>query len=140
MSPFYLRSAPAESSYSQVVHKRFDPMPEPASAAALDMTLRPFVDRFVREDKRSRASALLDKHAWSDVFALLDTTRARTYTEQDLTPWHAVRGVFLVDKDAFSLDAKTAFGLYVPDPWLFIAYSATFAVTHEHNARSLLFT
>ena len=72
--------------------------------------------------------------------SLLDTTRCRTYTEPDLQPWHAVRGVFLVDKDAFSLDAKTAFGLYVTDPWLFIAYRASFAVIHEPRVRSLLFT
>jgi hypothetical protein len=122
------------------VHKRFDPMPEKASEAALEMTLPPFVERFVRDDRRTRARSLLDKHAWSDVISILDTTRARSYTEKDLQPWHAVRGVFLVDKDAFSLDAKTAFGLYVPDPWLFIAYGATFAVTHEHGSASLLFT
>jgi hypothetical protein len=122
------------------VHKRFDPMPEPATVAALDMTLQPFVERFVRTDRRARAAALMDKHAWRDVMPLLDTSRARTYTDQDLQPWHAVRGVFLVDKDAFSLDTKTAFGLYVTDPWLFIAYSATFAVMHEPGAQSLLFT
>src|SRR5437660_12769692 len=115
-------------------------MPEKASAAAFDMTLQPFVDRFVREDRRARAKLLMDKHAWSDVISLLDTTRARAYTEKDLQPWHAVRGVFLVDKDAFSVDAKTALGLYAPEPWLFIAYSATFAVTHEHGPASLLFT
>ena len=61
-------------------------------------------------------------------------------TQQDLQPWHAVRGVYLVDKDAFSLDAKTALGLYTTGPWLFIAYSATFAVAHDHGAGSLLFT
>lgn len=122
------------------MHKRFDPMPEPASDAALAMTLRPLVERFVREDKRPRALALMDKHAWRDVLPLLDTSRGRTYTQHDLEPWHAVRGVYLVDKDAFSLDAKTAFGLYTTEPWLFIAYSATFAVAHDHGAGSLLFT
>ena len=70
----------------------------------------------------------------------VDTKRGRTYSDRDLQPWHAVRGVFLVDKDAFSIDAKTAFGLYVTDPWLFIAYSATFAVIRDEAARSLLFT
>src|SRR3569623_157253 len=122
-----------------MVHKRFDPMPEPASEAALAMTLRPLVARFVREDKRSRALSLMEKHAWADVLPLLDTARGRTYTQQDLQPWHAVRGVYLVDKDAFSLDAKTALGLYTTSPWLFIAYSATFADAHDHGAGSLLF-
>jgi len=115
-------------------------MPEPASEAALGMTLKPLVERFVREDKRTRAMSLLDKHAWRDVLPLLDTSRGRTYTQQDLQPWHAVRGVYLVDKDAFSLDAKTAFGLYTTEPWLFVAYGATFAVAHDHGAGSLLFT
>ena len=115
-------------------------MPEHASKAALEMTLRPFVDRFVREDRRGRAAAVMERHAWSDLMPLLDTARGRTYTDEDLRPWHAVRGVFLVDKDAFSVDAKTAFGLYVKESWLFIAYSATFAVAHEPGAHSLLFT
>ncbi len=114
-------------------------MPETASEAALELTLQPFVERFVREDKRARAVALMAKHAWRELIPLLDLTRGRTYTEQDLKGWHDVRGVFLVDKDAFSLDAKTAFGLYATDPWLFISYRATFAVTHEHGG-SLLFT
>jgi len=115
-------------------------MPEPASDAALAMTLRPLVDRFVREDKRTRAMSLMDKHAWRDVLPLLDTSRGRTYTAHDLAPWHAVRGVYLVDKDAYSLDAKTALALYTKEPWLFIAYSATFAVVHDEGAGSLLFT
>src|SRR5947209_398420 len=101
-------------------------MPETASEVALSMTLRPLVDRFVREDRRARALSLFEKHAWCDVLPLLDTSRGRTYTDNDLKPWHAVRGVYLVDKDAYSLDAKTALALYTKEPWLFIAYSATF--------------
>ena len=115
-------------------------MPETASEAALAMTLRPLAERFVREDRRARALSLMDKHAWREVLPLLDSTRGRTYTAQDLQPWHAVRGVFLVDNDAFSLDAKAAFGLYVTGPWLFIAYGATFAVAHDQGAGSLLYT
>lgn len=125
-------------------HPRFDPMPELATAAALDMALNPFIERFVKEDKRARATSLFvpkqTKTEWRDVLPLVDTRRGRTYTDKDLQPWSAVRGVFLVDKDAFSVDAKTALGLYVKDPWLFIAYTATFAVLHYEVGQSLLFT
>ena len=65
---------------------------------------------------------------------------AQTFVEADLKPWHAVRGVFLVDKDAFSVDAKTATGYYVTDPWLFVSYGATFAVIHDEGRHSLLYT
>jgi len=69
-------------------------MPEPASEAALEMTLRPLVERFVREDRRPRALSLMEKHSWRELLPLLDTSRGRTYTQQDLQPWHAVRGVY----------------------------------------------
>jgi hypothetical protein len=125
-------------------HPRFDPMPERATDAALDMAMRPFIERFVKEDKRARAaSLLLPKHARveaRELLPLIDTRRGRTYAEADLAPWHVVRGVFLVDKDAFSIDAKGAFGLYVTDPWLFVAYTATFAVIHYEVGQALLFT
>ena len=119
-------------------------MPERASDAALDMALRPFVERFVKEDKRSRAATMLAaKHGridWHDVLQLIDLRRGSTYSDADLEPWHAVRGVFLVGNDAFALDAKTAFGLYVTEPSLFVAYGATFAVTRDAHGHSLLLT
>ena len=125
-------------------HPRFDPWPEKANDAALDLALRPFVDRFVEEDKQARARAALTPKAgrieWRDVLKLMNTRRGQTFVEADLKPWHAVRGVFLVDKDAFSVDAKTATGYYVTDPWLFVSYGATFAVIHDEGRHSLLYT
>lgn len=119
-------------------------MPERASDAALDMALRPFVDRFVEEDRRARARvALAPKHGhfdWRDVLQLVNTRRGRTFATDELKPWHAVRGVFLVDRDAFSVDAKTVIGYYVTDPWLFVSYGATFAVIHDDGRHSLLYT
>jgi hypothetical protein len=125
-------------------HPRFDPMPERATEAALDMAMRPFIERFIKEDKRARATSLFmpkqPRIEWRDVLPLVDPRRGRTYHDHDLKPWHAVRGVFLVDHDAFSIDAKAALGLYVTDPWLFVAYTATFAVIHYEVGESLLFT
>lgn len=119
-------------------------MPERATEVALDMALRPFVDRFVDEDKRTRArAAFAPKNGhfdWRDVLALVNTRRGRTFESAELEPWHAVRGVFLVDRDAFSVDAKTATEYYVPAPWLFVSYGATFAVIHDEGRHSLLYT
>jgi hypothetical protein len=119
-------------------------MPERASDAALDMALRPFVDRFVEEDKQTRARAAFTpksgKLEWRDVLKLVNTRRGQTFVESDLAPWHAVRGVFIVDRDAFSVDAKTATHYYVTDPWLFVSYGATFAVIHDEGRHSLLYT
>ena len=136
------------------IKPRFVPMPETATDAALEMALKPFVERFVKEEKRERASSLLfgrtsaapgssarqPRVECRDLLPLIDTKRGRTYTDPDLAPWHAVRGIFLVDKDVFSVDAKTALGLYVRDPWIFIAYTATFAVAHWEVGQSLLLT
>ncbi|MEO8551626.1 MAG: hypothetical protein ABI678_16725 [Kofleriaceae bacterium] len=125
-------------------HPRFDPMPERTTEAALDLALRPFVDRFIDEERRARARTVLtQKHGrmdWSGVMPLLDIRRARVFETRDLEPWNAVRGVFLVDHDAFSIDAKTMASYYVPDPWMFVAYGATFAVVHEGHGQSLLYT
>jgi hypothetical protein len=125
-------------------HPRFDPMPERTTDAALDLALRPFVDRFIEEERRARARTVLTpKHGridWRDVIPLLDTRRARVFEARDLEPWHAVRGVFLVDHDAFSVDAKTMSSYYVTDPWMFVSYGATFAVVREEHGHSLLYT
>lgn len=119
-------------------------MPERATDAALDLALRPFVDRFVDEDKHARARAAftpkLGRLDWRDALQWVNTRRGQVFVEADLVPWHAVRGVFLVDKDAFSVDAKTATGYYVTDPWLFVSYGATFAVVHDEGRHSLLYT
>ena len=125
-------------------HPRFDPWPERANEAALDLALRPFVERFVAEDKQARARAALTPKAgrfeWRDVLKFVNTRRGQTFVDADLEPWHAVRGVFLVDKDAFSVDAKTARSYYVTDPWLFVSYGATFAVIHDEGPHALLYT
>lgn len=123
---------------------RFEPMPERTTEAALDLALRPFVERFIEPDRQARARTVLTpKHGrieWSAVMQLLDTRRARVFEARDLEPWNAVRGVFLVDHDAFSIDAKTMSNYYVTDPWMFVAYGATFAVVHEGHGQSLLYT
>lgn len=119
-------------------------MPERTTDAALDLALRPFVDRFVDEERRDRARAMLTPKQgrldWTAVLMLLDTKRARVLETRDLEPWNAVRGVFLVDHDAFSVDAKTMASYYVTEPWMFVAYGATFAIVHEGHGRSLVYT
>jgi hypothetical protein len=125
-------------------HPRFDPMPERATEVGLDMALRPFVERFIDEDKRARArAAFASKHGhfdWRDVLPLVNTRRGRTFATDELKPWHAVRGVLFVDRDAFSLDAKTVTEAYLTEPWLFVSYGATFAVIHDERRHSLLYT
>jgi hypothetical protein len=125
-------------------HPRFDPMPERATEVALDMAMKPFVERFVKEDKRARASSLFvpkpARTEWRDLLPLIDTRRGRTYVPADLAPWSNVRGVFLLDHDSYSIDLRGALALYVTDPWLFVAYTATFAVIHFEVGQSLLFT
>lgn len=125
-------------------HPRFDPMPERANDVALEMALRPFVDKFIDDEKRARArSAFTPKHGhldWRDVLQLVNTRRGRTFASDELTPWHAVRGVFLVDRDAFAVDAKTVTQYYVTDPWLFVSYGATFALIQDERRHSLLYT
>src|ERR1041385_7387569 len=125
-------------------HPRFEPMPERATEAALEMALSPFVERFVDEDKRGRARAALTmKHGhveWHDVLKLVNPRRSRTFTSDELRQWHAVRGVFLGDNSAFSVDAKLCSECYINAPWLFVSYGATFAVIHDEGGHSLLYT
>ncbi len=126
------------------MHARFDPMPEAANDVALDTAIRPFIDRFIREDKRERATALfLPRKArteWRELLPLIDLKRSRTYEKQELASWHAVRGVFLVGNDAYSVSTATAIGLYVKEPALFIAYGATFAIVESETGAPLLMT
>ncbi|HEY4240491.1 MAG TPA: hypothetical protein VGM88_11785 [Kofleriaceae bacterium] len=121
---------------------RFDPMPPAATSAALDLALRPFCERFVREDRRERASAAFGKPKcdWAAFARDVDTRRGRTYATAELTPWHATPGVFLIEHDAFSLPLDKALELYAPGAWLFVSYGATFAVLHDPKAASLLLT
>lgn len=119
-------------------------MPERATDAALEMALTPFIERFVEEDKRVRARGALTAKGghleWRDVLKLVNTRRGRTFATDELRQWHAVRGVFLVDNSAFSVDAKTCSECYINAPWLFVSYGATFAVIHDEGGHSLLYT
>jgi hypothetical protein len=122
--------------------RRFDPMPETASEVALDQALRPFIERFVSADKRTHAASVYlpnkTRHEWRGLISMIDRQRGRTFEDTELVPWHAVRGVFLVDKDAYSVDTRTAMGLYVKDEAMFVAYGSTFAVALGTGGRLLL--
>lgn len=123
---------------------RFDPSPTVATEAALEMAVQPFIDRFVKDDKRERAAALFlvkqPKASWHELIQMIDTSRARPYEAGALEPWNAVRGVFLVDHEAYSVTTQTAMGLYVLEDSLFIAYRGTFAVARYHTGKPLLMT
>jgi hypothetical protein len=129
------------------MYARFDPMPETANDVALDTAIRPFIDRFIREDKRHRATALCfgapgapGSNRVRELLPLLDLKRSRTYAQDELASWHAVRGVFLVGNDAYSVSTATAIGLYVKEPALFIAYGATFTIVESATGAPLLMT
>ena len=74
---------------------RFEPSPPEATQAALDMAVQPFVEKFVRTDKRERATTLyLPKQAkasWHELIPMVDTQRARPCTPDALEPWDAGR-------------------------------------------------
>lgn len=124
--------------------QRFDPSPAVATDAALEMAVQPFIERFVRPDKRERATTLFlpkqPKASWHELIQMIDTTRARPYAAGALEPWNAVRGVFVVDHDAYSITTQAAMGLYVTEDSMFVAYSGTFAVVRYHNGSPLLLT
>lgn len=126
------------------VHKRFDPSPTIATEAALDMAIKPFIERFVRPELRDKATAgflpKTERHPWGDLVHMIDTARARPYEPGVLAPWNAVRGVFLVEHEAYSVATQTAMGLYVVEDSLFVAYRATFAVARYANGKPLLLT
>lgn len=115
---------------------------EHATETGLDEALKPFVDRFVKDDKRVRASAVVTKREWPELMSLIDTRRGRAITPGDasLTPWNKVRGVFLVGRDAYSVTAEEAMQLRTTGTTLFVAYGATFAVSHDHHGAPLLLT
>lgn len=124
--------------------QRFDPSPTIATEAALDMAIKPFIERFVRPELHDKAIAAFlpkdERHHWGDLVHMIDSTRARPYEAGALAPWNAVRGVFLVDHEAYSVETQTAMGLYVVEDSLFIAYRATFAVARFANGKPLLLT
>ncbi|MGE0395659.1 MAG: hypothetical protein AB7T06_02950 [Kofleriaceae bacterium] len=126
------------------LHKRFDPSPTIATEAALEMAIVPFIDRFVKPELREKATAVFlpknERHPWGDLVHMIDTTRARPYEPGVLAPWNAVRGVFLVEHEAYSVATQTAMGLYVVEDSLFIAYRATFAVARYASGKPLLLT
>ncbi len=124
--------------------QRFDPSPTIATEVGLETAIRPFVERFVKEDKRERAFAAFcpkqPKASWHELIQMIDTTRARPYAPGALEPWNAVRGVFLVDHEAYAVTTQTAMGLYVVEDSLFVAYRSTFAVVRYDTGTPLLLT
>ena len=127
--------------------QRFDPSPTVATDAAIEMAVQPFIDRFVKPDKRERAIAHFlgspprqPKASWHELIQMTDNARARPYAPGVLEPWNAVRGVFLVDHEAYSVTTQTAMGLYVLEDALFIAYRGTFAVVRYTTGAPLLLT
>jgi hypothetical protein len=127
------------------IRPRFTPSPEIATETALDMALRPFIERLVKEDKRERAVAHFlpkkDKSSYHELITSLDTTRARPSNAAALAQWKAVRGVFLIDHEAYSTSIETAMELYVTGAdALFVAYGGTFAVVRYQSGSPLLLT
>lgn len=124
--------------------QRFDPSPTIATEAGLETAVRPFIERFVKEDRREKALAHFvpkqPKASWHDLIPMIDTARARAYSPGVLEPWNAVRGVFLVDHEAYSVTTQTAMGLYVLEDSMFIAYRGTFAVVRYTTGSPLLLT
>jgi len=124
---------------------RFDGKLATATEAALDMALRPFIERLVKPDKRERATShFLPKRSQSSYHELvtsIDTSRARTCTPADLAGWHEVRGVLFVDHDAYSTTAQQAHELYLQGAEaVFVAYGATFALLRPKSGAPLLIT
>jgi hypothetical protein len=124
---------------------RFDPSPAVATEAALEMALRPFIERFIKTDKRERCGSHFlpkqEKASYHELIMALDTSRARPYAPGMLEPWNAVSGVFLVEHEAYSVTTQTAMGLYVTaNDSLFVAYRGTFAVVRYVAGSPLLLT
>jgi len=124
--------------------QRFDPSPTLATDVGLETAIRPFIDRFVKNDKREKAIGQFcpkqPKASWHELIQMIDTTRARAYAPGVLEPWNAVRGVFLVDHEAYAVTTQTAMGLYVVEDSLFVAYRSTFAVVRYDTGTPLLLT
>ena len=124
---------------------RLDPTLSAATDAALDMALRPFIERLVKPDKRERATAhFLPKREHSSYHELvtsIDESRARPCTPADIAGWNDVRGVLFVDHEAYSTTAKKAHDLYLKGTdAVFVAYGATFALLRPKSGAPLLIT
>lgn len=127
------------------IRPRFTPSPEIATETALDMALRPFIERLVKDDKRERAVAHFlpkkEKSSYHELVTSLDTTRARPCNAAALAQWKSVRGVFLIDHEAYSTTIENAMELYVSgSDALFVAYGGTFAVVRYQSGSPLLLT
>lgn len=124
---------------------RFSPSPELATETALDMALRPFIERLVKDDKRERAVSHFlpkkEKSSYHELITSIETTRARPSTAEELAQWKTVRGVFLIDHEAYSTTTETAMSLYIPGAdAMFVAYGGTFAVVRYQSGQPLLLT
>jgi hypothetical protein len=126
-------------------HQRFDASLPAASDAALDMALRPFIERLVRADKRERATSHFlpkrEQSSYHELVTSVDTSRARPCTPADIAGWNEVRGVLFVDHEAYSTTAKEAHELYLKNTEaVFVAYGATFALLRPKSGAPLLIT
>ena len=118
--------------------------PSPATSAALELTIKPFIDRFVTKERHDKAvAAFLPKQPrahWGDLAHMTDNTRAMPLVPETIDPWKAVRGVFLFEDQAHSMSLEEALALYVQGDTLFISYEATFAVARYATGNPLLLT
>ena len=124
---------------------RLDPSLSAATDAALDMALRPFIERLVRPEKRERATSHFlpkrEQSSYHELVTSIDESRARPCTAADLEGRHDVRGVLFVDHHAYSTTAQKAHELYLKDSdALFVAYGATFALVRYKSGAPMLVT
>ena len=124
-------------------HQRF-PDQTPATEAALALTIKPFIERFVQPERSAKAlSHFVPREAranWGDLAHMFDNARARPLEAKTIEPWHAVRGVLLVEHEAYSMSVEDAMKLYIAQDSLFVSYEATFAIARfaNHGAPMLL--
>lgn len=126
-------------------HQRFDASLTAASDAALDMALRPFIERLVKPEKRERANAHFlpkrEQSSYHELVTSIDESRARPCTPEDIAGWNDVRGVLFVDHEAYTTTAKQAHELYIKGTdAMFVAYGATFALLRPRTGAPLLIT
>ena len=126
-------------------NQRLDANLNAASDAALDMALKPFIERLVRADKRERATSHFlpkkEQSSYHELVTSIDESRARPCTPADLAGRDDVRGVLFVDHEAYSTTAKEAHDLYLKGAdAVFVAYGATFALVRYSSGAPLLVT
>jgi hypothetical protein len=129
---------------SQRIERHFPATATSATDAALELTIKPFIDRFVAKERHDKAIAsFLPKQPrahWGDLAHMTDNSRARPLEPATIAPWKAVRGVFLVEDQAFSMSLDEALAIYVPGDTVFVSYEATFAVIKQKTGQPLLLT